>query len=159
MYPYSNQRQYKIYLSGPIASLSPDEAVTWRTFAQGVLRDYSGGQVLGICPMRNSNFVKGSHHGMTDDVVGNNDRIMKRCLYDVKDCDMMFVNVIDAPARISMGTNIEVGFAIALGKPIYAATEKGSQYAKDVLFMGCIGDCMFDDLTVGLQRCCDFLLP
>jgi nucleoside 2-deoxyribosyltransferase len=152
-------RQYKIYLSGPIASLSPDEAVTWRNYAQKYLQEYSSGKVIGICPMRNSNFTKGSKHGMTDDVVGNNDRIMKRCLFDVKDCDMTFVNVINAPARISMGTNIEVGFAIALGKPIYAATDKGSQYDKDVLFMGCVGDCMFYDLEIGLQRCCDFLLP
>lgn len=152
-------RQYKIYLSGPIASLSPNEALSWRTYAQKFLSEKSNGEVIGVCPMRNSLYSKGSKIDMSDDVVGNSHRIKVRCAFDVKDCDLMFINVKNAPARISMGTCWELGAATVLEKTVVCVTDKGSQYEKDILFSASVDSFLYYDLDVGLQRCIDFLLP
>jgi nucleoside 2-deoxyribosyltransferase len=151
-------RQYKIYLCGPVASISPQEAVSWREYAKKKLIEYSNGLITGVCPMRNSKYLLMGQNTPEDDIVYSKHHIKRRCIWDVKDCDLTLVNVKGAPQRISMGTNIEVGSAVAYDKPIICCSDKDGQYDKDVLFSACI-DYMYYDLDLAIHRCCDFLLP
>lgn len=150
--------RYKVYLSGPIASLTPAEATSWRAYAQKFLLEYSKGEVIGICPMRHSSFKKEHGHRREDDVLKDAHACYLRDKNDIKECNLMFVNVIDPPQRISMGTNIEIGWADAFGKPIICVANRDGMYDKDLLFRATI-DNMYYDLDIGLRNCCDFLLP
>jgi nucleoside 2-deoxyribosyltransferase len=152
-------RQYKVYLSGPIASLSPAEALSWREYAKFFLSTQSDNQVIGICPMRHSTYKNTGRLDRKEiDILKDKQACYTRDKYDIKDCDLVFVNVIKPPDRISMGTNIEVGWADAFGKPIIAVSDKDGTYDKDLLFSATI-DIMYYDLDIGLKRCIDFLLP
>lgn len=149
---------FKVYLCGPIASISPDEACTWRDYTRKRLLEVSKGNIIGVCPMRNSKYPTMGINTPKDDIVYSNMHIKRRCFWDVKDCDIVLVNVKGAPQRISMGTNLEIGYAVATDKPTICCSDEGGQYDKDVLFSACI-DYMYHDLDLAIQRCCDFLLP
>jgi len=152
-------KQYKVYLSGPIASLSPSEALEWRVYARAFLKEYSNDQVIGICPMRHSTYKDtGRLDRKAVDILKDAAACYARDKNDIKECDLVFVNVMSPPERISMGTNIEVGWADAFGKPIIAAVDEGGVYEKDLLFRATV-DIVYYDLQTSLKRCCDFLLP
>lgn len=159
---------YRVYLSGPIASLSPQEANTWREYAEKELIKLSDGKIVGINPIRNSSYIKQKQHThMTDDSdvsVRMNDVLqtpkacMSRDFWDILHCDLILINCIGAPERISMGTCIEMGYGKALNKPIIVAVTEKDKYDTDLLFSACT-DLKYRDLSIAIQRCCDYLLP
>lgn len=159
---------YKVYLSGPIASISPSEANSWRVYAEEKLKGLSGGKVIGINPVRHSSYVKQKQHthmnettpvpSRDNDILQNKHACLVRDRWDVQNCDLVLINCMGAPERISMGTCIELGMASMVMKPVIVAVDKDDKYDTDLLFSACC-DMKYYDLDIALQRCCDFLLP
>ncbi len=111
--------QPKIYLAGPIKSLTYAEATDWRVEAREQL---AARGMDGFSPMRAKHFLRDSLSISTDptfydNVIANPTAIVTRDRYDVMSCDMMLINVQGASA-VSLGTAVEIGWADAFHKPM-----------------------------------------
>lgn len=117
-----------VYLAGPIAHLTYEEATEWRTSAARVLESY-GIQVFS--PMRAKEFLKGRGVITPEiyaDVLASDAGIVTRDRNDVRTCDLVLANLLGAP-QVSVGTPVEFGWADAFGKPIITVMEaEGNAY-------------------------------
>ena len=109
----------KVYLAGPIKSLTYAEATDWRVKARTQLARQG---MDGYSPMRAKHFLKDSLSISTDaafydNVIANPTAIVTRDRYDVMSCDMMLINVQGA-SSVSLGTAVEIGWADAFRKPM-----------------------------------------
>ena len=107
----------KIYLAGPIKSLSYGDATGWRDYATRLLNSQG---MAGFSPMRSKHFLVDDLAISTGSefyqhVVATPKAIVARDRYDVKSCDMMLINVAGA-FTVSLGTAIEIGWADSFGK-------------------------------------------
>lgn len=117
----------KLYMAGPMAGLSYEEASAWREEARAVLdHDFEL-----ISPCRNKESLRGrgklGMHGYSDHFMCNDQTIFYRDTNDVISCDGLLVNFKDAPF-ISIGTPFELGVAWTLRKPIVTVMPKGNCY-------------------------------
>ena len=104
----------RVYLSGPIAGLTYDEANAWR---QDVEDKFALSGVKTINPLRGRFF---SH---ADDETFDANEIVFRDLKDVQDCDLMLVSM-PKQDRPSIGTICEIWHAYAvLHKPTILVTD------------------------------------
>lgn len=119
-------RKY-IYLAGPIAGCTDNEANDWRDEFSLRLRKMFGGKVAGISPLRcEPPNVSGRYELNYEDVLfGTARAISTKNLYDVKACDMMLAYMPRElnERRPSYGTIVELGWAYAFGKPVIVVTD------------------------------------
>lgn len=115
----------KVYLAGPIAGNTYDQAEGWRAYAREVLEDH-GIEVLS--PLRAKDFLasEGLLHQHSYDVhpLSTNKGITTRDRFDCQRADVVLVNLLGAE-RVTIGTMIELGWADAARRPIVLALEEG----------------------------------
>lgn len=127
-----------VYLSGPISGLTYAGAEDWRAGFAARLRDIG---INGVSPLRgNAPTVLGgtiSAHGrdfanksplLTPKAITDRDR------FDATRCDLMLVNLLDAP-RVSIGTMIEIGWADAHRIPILLVAPEQAGHPHDHLMV------------------------
>jgi nucleoside 2-deoxyribosyltransferase len=101
--------QHTVYLAGPITGLTYKQATAWR---DRVTSELAPG-ILTISPLRG---------------IGPPDVVFDACpvgtvgrdLYDIRRCDLVLANLSKA-AKVSKGTLVEIGYALALHKPVIVA--------------------------------------
>ena len=106
-----------VYLAGPILGLSYDDATAWRDEATNVLT------ALGYdvrVPMRAVRDRLEAYDEMPTEL--NNAYAFQRDTYDVKNSDVVLVNLVSPEA--SVGTTFEMGAAWALGKMVVTVLPK-----------------------------------
>ena len=125
-----------VYLAGPIAGVSYDDATQWR---DSVKRNFLPG-IVGVSPMRMKEWLEG--HEKIDNayawlleekplewhIGGSPSAIGTRDYHDVQNCDMLFAYLPRKynEKRPSWGTSFEIGWAIALRKPVVLVTDDPS---------------------------------
>ncbi len=121
----------KVYLSGPIASLSFDAANSWTDYAKNQLEHthHPFVRLLGFRPLRNKNFLKDKvslsafSEGSDCSPLITDKAIVGRDRSDVMNSDCLLVNVLGAKIA-SIGTVSEIAWAYMLQKPIVLVMEK-----------------------------------
>jgi nucleoside 2-deoxyribosyltransferase len=117
----------RVYLAGPIAGVSGDEAIDWRVDTLAVFRSLG----IGVRdPMRAKHALKTMdtisrtfHDYENKGVFFTSRGIMTRDFNDVKQSDVLLVNLLGAKTP-SLGTIMELAWAFALQKPCVVAIEK-----------------------------------
>jgi len=118
--------QFQVYLAGPIAGLTYDDAEDWRVYARNVLENVG---VRGLSPLRAKEYLR-KQGTLTADCFGYADLhclssprgIMTRDRYDATRCDVLLVNLLGAK-QVSVGTVVEIAFADMRRTPIVVAME------------------------------------
>lgn len=113
-------RTYLVYLAGPMSGHSGGYC-SWRTKE---FEQYRRKDVVALDPMRGKDFLKDASSIEThyDHILGTPQFIIERDHNDVKICDLVFVNLLGAK-RVSIGTMVELGWAMAYRKPIILVME------------------------------------
>lgn len=114
-----------VYLAGPVAGLTEDEAKDWRVEVQMALADHN---IMGISPLRCEPATDG-RYDVPDNTQDNDKRfgtaqaIGSKNEFDARSCDMMLAYLPMVPGRIpSVGTITEIGWGKALNKPVILVT-------------------------------------
>lgn len=142
-----------VYLAGPITHAgSYDKATCWRHEADQALFDLG---IRALSPMRDHEFLAGNWNRMQSD--GSYEHpltlpsgIVGRDSFDVKRCDVMLVNLLDAK-RVSIGTMIEYGWASAMGKVIITVMREDSIH--DHAMLKELSTYIVDDIEEGIALC------
>ncbi len=115
-----------VYLSGPIAGLMYGEArYGWR---QEFINRLAPG-IVGLSPMRHEGHLAELRQPIEApaDQIGHffsgSKIIVEKDKLDIERSDIMVVNVLGATERVSIGTAVEVGIAMTLGKKIILVIE------------------------------------
>lgn len=115
-----------VYLAGPITGLDFKGATDWREFAKAELRKVG---IKGLSPMRGKEYLAhvkeftadGDMYGSLS-VLSSNRGIMTRDRWDATRCDVLLVNLLNAP-KVSIGTVMEIAWADSKRTPIVCAIE------------------------------------
>lgn len=103
--------------------MSFNEAIGWTDYAKERL-DPKG--IIGYKPLRGKKFLFAetnlSAKGYNINPLSTAKGIVRRDSYDVRTCNAVLVNVLDAK-RVSIGTVCEVAFAYILNKPVVLVME------------------------------------
>lgn len=145
-----------VYLAGPIRGQDYHSATGWRDYCYTQLRD-SG--ILAYSPMRGKAYLRGAgtlRDSYEGTLLSGEKAILARDKFDVQRCDMLLVNLLDAPA-VSMGTCVEYGWASALSKPIVTIMEDGNVHQHS--FITGLSGWVVDSLEDGLAIVKAVLLP
>lgn len=147
----------KVYLAGPIAGLTYDDAQDWRDYAQSYLE--SNG-IDGFSPLRKKRsllvgrlgtFACGTHPLTT------NRGILTRDHHDVMNCDALLVYLF-ASDSLSVGTIMEVAWAHAYRKPVIACIEATGNVHEHCMLSEAI-DFRTPELDDALNIVCSILNP
>lgn len=92
-----------IYLAGGIEGIPIEVAAGWR---QELIREF-GDKVKFLDPMRRQLFQSGADPAV----------IVEYDLADIRECDVVVANLLHGTCT---GTKIEIGYAVALRKPVIA---------------------------------------
>jgi nucleoside 2-deoxyribosyltransferase len=114
-------KKYYVYLAGPMTGHS-NEYCGWR---YREFEAYRRGDIIPVDPMRGKKFLEGAtiiEDSYSEHMLGTPKFIIERDYNDVKNCDVVFMNLLGAK-RISIGSMIELGWAMAHGKPIILIME------------------------------------
>lgn len=125
-----------IYLAGPIAGLSFNDAVEWRqTAASELFQGASWGQgaVKTLSPLRAKDYLAKVEHLSNEDipkyaamsVLSSPRGIMSRDHNDATTCDVMLVYLLGAK-KISVGTVMEIAWAYQKRIPVVCVMEAGN---------------------------------
>lgn len=111
-----------VYLAGPITNHTGPFIKGWR---QKIYFDLKYRGIDALSPLRfqghdEPDIMKDSYE---DTLFASRRGIYRRCKFDVKRCDIVLVNFLEAD-KISIGSCIELGWADAWGKEIVIAMEK-----------------------------------
>lgn len=117
----------RIYLAGPMAGLTIDEANKWRQY----LANSYGGLFEFVNPCRDKEELR-KHGAMTqfgydDAFMCGNHAVFSRDTHDVLSCDGVLINFLGA-RQVSVGTIFEMGLAWGSRKPIVSVLEEGNPY-------------------------------
>jgi nucleoside 2-deoxyribosyltransferase len=132
-------KQY-VYLAGPIYGCSYDEAVGWR---REVCDSLLPG-IVGISPMRMKEFLEKNdrigHHYSHEPIVGAPMPIASRDFFDVQKTDaiLAYIPQWSTSRRPACGTLLELGAAIAWGKPIILISDD-ERICESPLIIGKVG--------------------
>ncbi len=146
-----------VYLAGPIANLTFDEANAWRLYAIDYLADFG---IRGRSPLRGKEFLKDLGVITIDSytqAIASDEGIVARDRYDVEHCDVVLSRLLDAP-KVSVGTPVEYGWAdmTVPRTPMITVMEKeGSAY--DHPFIRGLSAYRVETLDEGLQICVTLL--
>ena len=119
----------KVYLAGPVTGLTKSAAGNWRHDVKIWLESFD---VDSIDPMRMM------PDGMTDDTVlldnmegacsaSDPSAVLARCHWDLQRCDAVLAYMSGAETA-SIGTSMELAWAVAYNKPIIIVDEAGSPH-------------------------------
>jgi nucleoside 2-deoxyribosyltransferase len=154
---------FKVYLAGPIAQFTYDDAEDWREKTHERMFLLSGKHIMGYSPLRGKEDLLPTgeiltskpydYHPMT-----TSRGIMARDHNDVKTADLMLVNLLGAK-HISVGTVMEMAFAYAYRVPTILVIEpEGNPHDNHAMLQQ-----TYDYRFVNLNDACDaavhFLLP
>ena|SRR3990167_2407105 len=107
----------RLYLSGPLAGISYDEAVDWRKYVASKLAS----DIVTLSPMRGKSYLSKEktlvNYKYENSILSNSRAITTRDRNDVMNCDMVLVNFLGAKT-ISIGSVIEIGWADSFRKPV-----------------------------------------
>jgi len=116
------QQTYSIYLAGPITGQSYEGATDWR---KDVIQKLPP-EICGFSPLRSKTYLL-NETSIADSyeqtVMSSQRGIFARDHYDCQRCDAIFVNLLGAE-RISIGTAMEIAWAVAYNKPIILVMEE-----------------------------------
>lgn len=125
-----------IYLAGPITGLSYEECNEWR---DEVTKELNEQGFFGVkSPLRGKQFlkqeteIKNTGDPYADEVIGKFKSIVVRDFNDVKNCDVLFVNLQNAK-RISKGTICEIAWAYQNQTPIIVVTDEGNVHEDEFI--------------------------
>lgn len=109
----------KVYLAGPIGTLSYDDATAWRNQAQQALAEAG---IAAYSPMRDKEFLAGeielkSVDGAYNHTLSTSRAIMTRDHLDCTTADAILVNYVGFDG-VSIGTIMEQAFAFEAGIPV-----------------------------------------
>ena len=126
----------KVYLAGPIAGLTFNQAQDWRDYAAEMIEGYDL-PIRCFSPLRGKEYLdNGNIIGMQaydEHVLSSAKGVIARDGNDVRTCDLLFVNV-DGVTSISGGTAWELGVAWALNKiVVMVAANDGNPYLKHLI--------------------------
>ena len=130
-----NKKIY-VYLGGPITGIRYERANTWRQFIKAVVPKW----IVVVSPMRHENPLARGRLGIIerlsrDQLLRYQKRITSCCRNDVKKCDIIFINLLEAEKkdkknkgteRVSIGSVGEIFWADILGKIIIVTMKKNS---------------------------------
>lgn len=141
----------QVYLAGPIAHLTYEEAEGWRTYATEWLDEFN---IEGRSPLRGKEFLAAvGKIGIKEfsDPMASDRGIVARDRYDVQNADVMLVNLLGAKA-VSCGTPGEFCWADAFGTVVVTVMEEeGSPY--DHPFIRGLSGYRVTTLEEGLELC------
>jgi nucleoside 2-deoxyribosyltransferase len=141
----------RVYLAGPIAHLTYDEAQAWRNEAIAYLAEFG---IEGRSPLRGKEFLRSVGKIGIDtfnEALASDEGIVTRDRYDVRTSDLMLVNLLGAHT-VSSGTPAEYGWADAFGIPVITVIEReGSPY--DHPFIRGLSGYRVETLEEGLDIC------
>lgn len=147
----------KVYLAGPISSLTLDEANDWRRIANLELLQAG---ITCFSPLRGKSFLADvgplGSHGYSQHPLSTDRGVMTRDRFDCMRADVILANFLDAE-RISVGTVMEIAWADAARIPVVAVMEPGNVHEH----------CMLDEaigfrvstLDAGLDLVKSILIP
>lgn len=116
-------RTFKVYLAGPISGLAYDVAQDWRAYFSSMMPE----GIVCYSPLRGKAFLRS--HGVIHakpirgHLLATDRGIMTRDHHDVRTCDVLMVNLQDAP-KASLGTAMEIAWAHAYGIPVVAILDE-----------------------------------
>jgi hypothetical protein len=131
-----------VYLAGGIAGLAGYDAIDWRQYAAQELHNYDidvrdpmrAKSVLGGTGKISTNFNDYKDLGIFFTSRG----IMTRDFNDVKQADVLLVNLLDAE-KPSLGTIVELAWAFAMQKPaVVCIEEKGNPHDNHPMIHECM---------------------
>jgi len=107
-----------IYLAGPITGLNFEDANDWRRV---VSDDLKHSNIIGISPLRCESLKEGETYNASYNCpkFGEPLAIASKNFLDVQKCDLLLAYL----PKISIGTLIEIGWAIALQKPVIVVSK------------------------------------
>lgn len=117
-------KQYEIYLAGPMKGLTWKEANKWRKRMSFSLSP----KIHTLSPLRACEINNQPIDSAEDDLIKNTEAINIRDYNDVKRCDLVLVNLLDAHEK-SVGTIMEIAWAQVLRKPIVIIFDGGEDNA------------------------------
>lgn len=107
-----------VYLAGPIAGLTFQDAAGWRETAIVYLRTFG---VQGKSPMRGKEHLRHitsfTNQGYEENPVSSQKGIVTRDRFDVRTSDMVLMNC-QCANKLSVGTAVELGWADAFRVPV-----------------------------------------
>lgn len=119
----------KVYLAGPIAGLSFDDATTWRILAKGLLAD-SG--IDAYSPLRNKEYFKDinkfENKGYEEFPLSTSKAVVCRDFLDCTTSNVVIVYLLGAKS-ISIGTVMEIAWAYQARVPIILVMEKDNLHS------------------------------
>ena len=125
-----------VYLAGPIAGLTFDDADEWRGYARDVLRTHD---IDGMSPLRGKAYLRTlgslSAQSVSEGKAGLLSlprSIMTRDFHDATNCDVLLVNLLRA-SRVSIGTMMEIAWCFQLRTPIVCVMEPGNVHEHAML--------------------------
>ena len=145
----------KVYLAGPIAGLTDEQARDWRNDVSDRLKQHG---ITGISPLRCEKPANGKTFDDGPQLDPNFAReILAKNSYDVKACDVTLAYLPKPPEgkRHSWGTMWEVGATRILGKPVFIVTND-PVLEKHPLFGG-VSDWVYSDMNKAEERIIAFL--
>ena len=121
--------RHKVYLAGPVTGFRMHEAWDWRNEADSQLTLYN---IDSINPMRMLSPTTPAREILQDNMEGKDagdktSAILARCHWDVQRCDAVLVNMEGAVVA-SIGTAMEIAWAVAYQKPIVIVDVPGSPH-------------------------------
>jgi len=122
----------KVYLAGPITSLSWTDATVWRTHVASELEPLG---IICYSPLRFKNYL--SHlNNIADSYpefgLSSPRGITTRDRWDAMRCDVLFVNFLGAQ-KVSIGTVMEIAWADSKRIPIVIAMEENNVHRHSML--------------------------
>ena len=145
----------KIYLAGPMAGITFDQANNWRDYVTSKL----DGEIMECFnPTRGESLVNGvfsalAHGANPCNTVG---AITGRDRFDVQTSDLVFMNVIGAKT-VSIGTTVELGWADIYRKPLVLCMEESGNPHDSIHFRG-LATYLVNDLDSGIMCARNLLL-
>ncbi|MBU1178973.1 hypothetical protein KKB69_01375, partial [Patescibacteria group bacterium] len=124
-------KEFLLFLSGPITGISYGASTEWREYVASKLPPY----IKAVSPMRGKKYL--ANEGIIKDSYEEHPLscqkgITCRDRMDVMRCDMILVNFIGAD-KVSIGSVIETAWADAWRKPIVVAMEKNNIHSHSMI--------------------------
>lgn len=124
-------REFLVYLAGPITGLAYDNAVDWRAY----VIDRFPKNIIGVSPLRGKEYLskeKDLKWHYPEHPLSTEDGIMTRDFFDVGRADALLVNFLGA-TRVSIGTVMEIAWAHMYRKPVVVVMEEDNLHQHPML--------------------------
>lgn len=150
-----------VYLAGPIAGLTYNEALDWRRDVEKALLfdDY---YIEVLSPMRGHEWIRAAGKRISGlqikgYPIATDEAITARDKFDVKRSDVILVNLLGTD-DVSIGTCIELGWASAFDKPVILVIEPESNL-HDHPMVRAIAAVRVSTLSEGIRAVKHFICP